>query len=686
MTNTSRYIQINDWALLEYEYISESIQINNAKPFRIENEYTNEYSFVNNNISKNLTNNVIDNNSIQVSTVGNRWAYLDTDTIIPTLNSDPKLTLIDESTNFNTGDIAYDTIKIHIVSGFNLDGLDGLIASIKIKDKTGKAVCLSNFTFLSNDSSFSFNSNPLFLGERLYDKYIEFKIPALSSILSVFQANTSNTGSFGYIFSSENLGFDNDGLINFTLHEIDNTEIQNGNRFFITGEKYETSFLPADIYGLLGAKIRESNNGDYYEYFATFDGGFPENYIANLNSTGGQWVIIHQIEVYEQIGAETIRTHNMTVLQENEFDKPNLFRPIVVNSDIAFSFSVDYTMRFLNKADGQQIIRKSSVTSLEPKKYGREIERIQVSNGYRPIRVYNKIINSDDSGSVSSSFLQNSPGVFKTIQSVKYVPVFYSNTNISISSKGKTSQNLEQTIWSQGKAIILINEFDNRIKFKIYDKTIDDELQSLDLSTNAKIQLSFILDDRSKVYIDSEISTASDPSSGEVEFVIKGDISSKLLTQQNKTFYLISVAGNQESETVLYQGKYENFKNMDNVVDLINQEIESSLDKKIKTLQDLQDARNRTGNNNSNQESIQANPQREILIAEETKSKNKQSKFKELLSITKTKTQEQLKDAANNKNFKFREIPGKNIQLSSSFKSIKPKVKNPSNPFKNKNK
>jgi len=657
---TSRYIQINDWALLEYEYLSEEIQLSNAKPFRIENAYNDEYVFVNNNIAKNLTNNIQDNSSIEISTVGNRWAYLDTDTIITAIESDSKLELFDESVNFNTT-IDYDRVKIHIISGFNLEGLDGIIASIKINELNGQRVSLANHTFLTSDGNYEFNSTPLFLGEKLYDKYIEFKIPALSQILAEFQANPTNDGSFGYIYSHENLGFQFDSLIDFTLHEISNTEILNGNRFFITGEKYETSFLPADIYGLLGATIRESSNGDYYEYFTTFDGGFAENYIANLNDSGGQWVIIHQIEVYEQVGAETIRTHNMTVLQENEFDKPNIYRPVIINADIAFSFSIDYTMRFLNKADGQQIIRKSSLTSLEPKKYGREIERIQVSNGYRPIKVYNKIVNTEDR--TAKSFLDAAPGTFKNLKATKYVPIFFSNSNISISTIGKTSQRLDQTIWAQGKATILLNEFDNRLKFKVYDKNIDGELESLDLTTNAKLQLSFIIDDRSKIYIDSIISKDVDPNAGEIEFLIPGDVSGKLLSQENKNFYIISVVGNQESETVIYQGKYENFTNRDEVITELNREVESAIDQKILTLRGLEEGRNQLQ---------RSTPEKSILKAEESKLKNQDQLDNELVSSTRVRTQEQLRDGQNDKNFKLREIPGRSISLSSGFRSITP--------------
>ncbi len=721
---TSRYIQLTDWALLEYEYASEEIANNQAGALKITNEYDDSIQFLNSDLAINLTGNVQDKSSAHQSSAGNRWAFLDIDTIIPTITSDPKLSLTVETTNL-TSNIQYDKVKIHIISGFNLDGLDGIIAQTSVTERSGKRVDLSNFTFLSSQSDYVLNPTPVFIGDGLYDKYIEFKVPALSSIQSEYYTNTANVGNFGYIYSSNNEGYVKEGLIDFTLHEITTTDTVNGNQFFITGNKYETSFLPADQFALLGATVKESDEGDYFEYYGTWDNGFMNDYITRLNSAGANWAIIHQLDIFEQIGATSVKTWNTTSLQEFDFDKPNIFRPVVLNSAIASSFSIDYTMRFLNRADGNQILREASVTSFEPNKYGKEIEKITVSQGYRPVKVYNKILSGEEEAS-STSYQQNSPGTFKTQITTRYVPNFFSNTNIAISTTGKDAQELDNSIWGQGKAIILLNIFDNRIRFRVYSRSAgDNELESLDLTTEPSIILSFVYDDGTKKLIEQSVDNDADPTSGEVEFLIPAELSVDLLAQENKKFYLTSKGGLDDTETVLYQGSYENFENREDVANKLTDNQESDLDKKISALRveetkivelrnslakeqeridaqkkelekereatrlaDEQAAADLQNQTNTLQ---QQSKQTQLLLEEQTKQQKELEEQSRAIDEQIKSLQEQLaqqvndeissnKDKRPNPKWKYREIPGKTYDLSVGFKSVRPKVLKPSKP------
>ena len=699
MPSTSRYIQITEWALLEYEYSSEEILNSSAKAFKIENAYTDTFQFINGDIALSLTGNVLDRNSVPLSTIGNRWAYTDIDTIIPTIQSDSNLTLT-EVTSSLTSNIKYDNVKLHIVSGFNLDGLEGLIANVAFLDRSGVKCDVANYTYRAGESSFNFSTTPLFLGDRLYDKYIEFKVPALSSITTEFNANPANPGNFSYVFSKENEGFIADSLIQFTLHEISTVDETNGNLFFVTGNKYETSFLPADTFGLLAAIIKESDEGDYFEYYATWDNQFPETYVANLNSVGGQWVFIHQLEIYELIGPDSFRTNNMTILQDTELDKPNIFRPVIINSSIAFSFSIDYVMRFFNRANGQQIIRKSSLTSLEPKKYGKEIEKITVSQGYRPVKVYNKIVNSDNISTTTTSFLQNSPAVQQPSITTKYIPTFFDNTNIAISTDGKNTQELDDMIWGQGKAIVLLNEYDNRIRFKLFDRSSsDNELEQLNLTTAAKLRMSFVFDNNEKFYIDSVANNSTiDPTAGEVEFLIISDDSVKILDQKNMNFYIISVDG-AGTETVVYQGKYDNFSNRDDVITELDETRSSDIARKLEKLrkQQAELEKRETDINKKLVEqekllslldlrtSISDSKQIKILDSEETKTRKKLQQENELVNKQKKNLQEQFQEMLNPENrnrakFRYREIPGNTVDLSVGFRDIRPTIIKPSDP------
>lgn len=694
---SSRYIQVTPWALLEYEYANQPITVNSTKVLRINNQHTQSFQFINGNIALNQTANVFDRSAVAISSLRNKWAYTDIDAIVPYINTDIKITVDDLSNNLSSSSINYDVVKIHLVSGFNLEGLDGLIANVQFQDLKGNLMDAAVHVFRTGETQIEFNSSPIFLGDRLYDRYIEFKVPALSFINNEFNSNPANSQSLAFQYTAENLGFNPESLIKFTLYEINNSTVENGNIFLIPGNNYEVSFLPFDQFGLLSSVVRESGAGDFFEFFATFDSGLPETYIASLNSVGGNWAIVHQIEVFEQVGTDFFKTSNFTMLQDNQFDKPILYRPIIVNANLAFSFSLEYTMRFFNRADGQQIIRKASVTSFEPKKYGRQIEQISVQNGYRPVKVYNKIVTAESGQeqSTATNFIQNSPGLSKTFTETKYIPTFFNNTNISITTVGKDAQELDNIIFSQGKAIILLNEYDNRIRFKIYDRNIsDNQLEPLNLSTNSFLRLSFITDNGQKIYIDQKVSQDIDPLVGEIEFLIDGEISQKILIQKDKRFFIISSSDdNATDETVVYQGRYENFSNRSKVIEEFEIEKNKEISEKIKQLEKLQ--KDFESKKLEAEESIAINQnliaQQELLLNENEliqSENNDQRKKLQLDSVILDKgvvEQTQfISDAIKNKiNFKIKEIPGNSVDFSTSLNRIAPKVIKPYEPNTN---
>lgn len=588
---TSRYVQITDWALLEYVY--ESVSINNTatKGLKIENVYNNTFQFMNGEIGKKLTNLTPINSVIPVNTIGNKWSEI-ISTTGTLFDDDIKVTKTDV-TNDLTTNISYDTIKLHITSGFNLEGLDGFISEVQFVDREGNKFIAAAHKVLASNPNWEFNSEPIFLGDRLYDKYITFKVPSLSAINTEFFSNPTNPGSFGFIYTDNNIGFNReDALIKFSLHEINQTTITSGYQQYTTGNKFDATFLSEDNFSLLGARIRENSTGDYFEYFMTWDNGIPGNFINNLRSMGQDWAIIHQIEVFEQVTTERVRTSNMTILQDSNFDLPNIFRPVILNANIAFSFTINYVMRFFNKSNGQQIIRKSSLTSYNPKKYGRELTKITTQQGYRPINVFNKIVTKDgDNKANTLSFGNNASQLFKPAISEVFIPNYFSNTKIALSTIGKNdNQELDDVIWGQGEAIILLNEFDNLLRFKIYQKdSEDDEFIEKDLSTSNTYWLSFVTDADDKMYIPRNDNPEIDPASGEIEFIVKSQDSLKLLKQNRKTFYIISRAGNTEKETVIYQGTFENFKDREDVIAKLDSKRETELDRKIAKLEKLEE-------------------------------------------------------------------------------------------------
>jgi hypothetical protein len=60
MPSTSTYVQLSNYALVEYVYESEIITTTSARTLRLRNGYTSQYQFLNSSTAVNITGNVLD--------------------------------------------------------------------------------------------------------------------------------------------------------------------------------------------------------------------------------------------------------------------------------------------------------------------------------------------------------------------------------------------------------------------------------------------------------------------------------------------------------------------------------------------------------------------------------------------------------------------------------------------------
>jgi hypothetical protein len=169
------------------------------------------------------------------------------------------------------------------------------------------------------------------------------------------------------------------------------TIIENSYSIYDVQEINSASILNRDIYDNLFAQVVESEAGDYFELSGQVTGSTFANFIAQLNSTGGNYVVFHEIVVSEQIGTGFVQTSNQVFTQTTNFDEPIFFRPIILNSSIAVSFAINYILRLYNRDDNTQIIKNARLVSFDPKKYGRRILQINLGVVPRVANVYNKI-------------------------------------------------------------------------------------------------------------------------------------------------------------------------------------------------------------------------------------------------------------------------------------------------------
>jgi hypothetical protein len=304
--------------------------------------------FLNGSAAQHTTQNVLDYSAANIG--GYKWAFLDKDVPVPYIATDSNLVYTDMSGIFTSTYVRYDRVRLHLLSGYRLEDIQGLIAQVYVKEaQTSKNAILANNVYLNSDERDILNPKPLLLGERMYDRYIEFLVPSLKEANRDFYSNPVNPISIGYQYSSNTRGFLYNSAIYVKVFEISSIEQKSGNLILSTADDFEINVNQEDTYSLLKANIEEASDGDYFIYYPTYAGNFIEEFIAELNSIGGNYSVLNDIDVYEQIGGDNYLTYSFTQVQQGDFDQPLEFRPVVKYADSAVSFSIDYTVRIFNR-------------------------------------------------------------------------------------------------------------------------------------------------------------------------------------------------------------------------------------------------------------------------------------------------------------------------------------------------
>ena len=563
---SSFYLQIAPYLLLEYTYGNNTSTYisNQVKLARIKNDYLDgQIQFLNTSPSINLTQNVLDTSAANLG--GYKWAYLDVDVPVPYINTDTNLTYTDLSGLLTSLYVTYDRVRLHILSGYRLEDIEGLIIQIYGREaQTSKVSVLANNVYLNSDERDILNPKPILLGEKLYDRYVELLIPSIKGINEDFYADPTNNISIGYQYTSDNRGFLFNTPIYVKVFEINKTEKKNAILYLYTSNEYVVNVNQEDAYSGLAATIQEATDGDYFNYFPTYKGNFIEDFMAQLNAAGGDYIIINDIDVYEQVGLDNLLSFSFSQIQQGGYDSPLEFRPILKYADTAVSFSVDYTVRIFNKLNAFQLIRRASTTSFNVRKYGKQLDRIKLAQQSYPMKVYNKVFSKDPVSFMGSEGLNTG---FSTV----YVPIFFETRNIvsqvkSILQNGAdpTNPSLTGTIYfGQGDARIYLSDFDSFYKFSINQlNNTKGSIIKVDLS-NTDVQIAFKDSAGNIITIPAQTSTAENSKAdGEVVFNLPGTLKKKVLYDNSvKTFNLVGTTEGADT-TVIYTGTVDAIENI----------------------------------------------------------------------------------------------------------------------------
>ena len=552
-STTSKFVQLTPYLLMEYMYADqpqpEDYFVNSGPSTigydKLINGYqANAVQIFNPNNDYDLTKNTASNSVVQIST--NSFVTLDSNLIIPFNDYSEQLT--------NTADlpivfpsnllVIYDSIKYHIRAGYNLSNIDGLILKIEFQDQNLNYVTASQILLKKGtEQDYELNPNPVVIGSNIYDKYFEIKIPNLKDMNYKYLAASDyfRPQTLASLISQSGDGFVSDAPIRISAWQVQSTTDFEGYSRYDSSRIALLSLEQEDPFSNIGATIKESNSGQFFEYYATDNEGFTEDFILFQNSIGNSYYISHQIEVLEQIGAAIIETSRFESTQTTAYDSPNYYRPIVRNSAYSSSFFLRYTMSLINSVDQSRVIRISSYASNNPAQWGTTITPIKLQNLPQIQKIYNRVYSA-------SSISVGSSNTTTPKEIIKYTNVFIQQNYVTATASNLTftNGNLTQnngtsnvTALGVGKLTLSLSPFDNYYKFKFIKEGPNGIPVAIDLSNSGLYKIAFLDDSGNKNYVPSLLdNNIAKPALGELAFKIDETQSAKILKFTDRRFFI----------------------------------------------------------------------------------------------------------------------------------------------------
>lgn len=557
-TTTSKYVKIAPYMLMEYMYADlptpENYFTNTGSPTvgydKLVNGYrSNSVQIFNNSSSYSVTQNTTLDSVVRIAE--NSFVTLDSNLIIPFNDYSDLLTSTDNlpvTFPYNL-DVIYDTVRYHIRAGYNLDNLDGVILGIDYQDDNLNYVTFSQIILKKGTSQkYVLNPNPVQIGQDIYDKYFEIKIPSLSDMNNKFIATPINfqPSSLAGLLSESGTGFVYSAPIRISVWQIQSTDDFAGYSRYNAVRSSLLSLEQVDPFSNIGCTIQESDKGQFFEYFATDDQGFIEDFILFQNSIGNSYYINHQIDVLEQIGVSIIQTSSFSSNQTTAYDTPNYYRPIIRNAAYASTFFLRYTMSLINTKDQSTTIRVASYSSNTPGQWGMSISPIMLNTFPQVQRIYNRVY--DQPQITLAGYTNPQPTEIIKFTNVfiqqNYVTSTFTNLLINGGVLTDTNGTSNNQALGNGKLTIIVSPFDNYYKFKFLKSGPDSVPVAIDLSSSSNYNISFVDNQGNKNYVLSlSDNSIANPAMGELAFRVEESVSVKILQFTDRRFFIVNGGG-----------------------------------------------------------------------------------------------------------------------------------------------
>ncbi len=463
--------------------------------------------------------------------------------------------------------VYYDTIRLHLRTGysFNARNKEGFLIQVGAKRADGVENIFTSVVY-KNASNFEIqNPSPFTMGDAMFSKYVEIKVPAIvhmsgSGINMPFQ-----NSFFGATSTATTVDTTSNYNISFKLIDSIVTEDINDGSGGTLSQQYinvsnstDMVISQQDEYGDISVNVAESTNGDYFEINGLKDSLISnfEGYILNRRQTTADDIsVLYEVEVSEQVSTTFLNTYKTTFVHTQDFDKPIFFRPVIINSGICSAFLLRVTMRIYNATDNTQIVKVGTLLYNRPKKYGQQLEKIQIGGGSNII--YNKLPNTSVNRELNGFINSIRPDIGET----KYVKVALDKYNVVAAQNvlvGNSASGLslgDAQFKAEGECELRITSAGSTlVRFTLANK-IGSDYRALDLVGEYNIQLK--MDNGTNRYWTNHDPTfpGIDLSNGECMFKISSWFANKFNgIGSTGTFYILLRYGS-TGTSVLYHGK-----------------------------------------------------------------------------------------------------------------------------------
>ena len=458
----------------------------------------------------------------------------------------------------NINFIKYDSIRLHLRSGYSFAarGYEGFLFQVDAKRETGIRNYLTQLVYLNTSNYEYANPKPFILGETLYSKFIDIKIPTLVNQNNEFDDLFYGDGTLG---SSD---LDPSASYELTFKLINNLETFNGYDYFTTAEENKFTVSREDEFQDFTVVVEDAADGDYFRIYGEKDNsiGSFEAYILNqITKTSDDIIVMFDVDVFESIGTSEVKTFQTTYTQYEDFSTAIVFRPVIINSNIASSFSIDVTMRIWNQTDNTQIVKRASLSIDQAAKYGKRLQKLKIDSPNQLTEVYNVLPQFASNKIVAGIFTDNLP------RSVKYVPAFVERHNViatsatvrfDTSNENIMTQNINEVDTSsfktEGELLIKVPPFTSYYKF-VVAKRKEDDIEFISFANTENVVMTFS-DGNQKLKFNHVSNKDINMGEGELLFKISEANANTIRGMKNNTFY-ISV-NNGIDENMILSGKF----------------------------------------------------------------------------------------------------------------------------------